>query len=73
MTTLKYLMDREQDLVNRIDKNFNKRVQMLYRLDEDFNKLYESGLSINDIKNPKEAMLLTWYMQYPQIVTAKSS
>lgn len=36
MTTLKYLMDREQNLVDRISKTFDARVQMLYRLDEDF-------------------------------------
>lgn len=34
MTTLKYLMDREQNLVDRISKNFDNRVQMLYKLDE---------------------------------------
>lgn len=34
MTTLQYLMEREQNLVDRIDKNFNSRVQMLHQLDE---------------------------------------
>lgn len=34
MTTLNYLMEREQNLVDRIDKNFNSRVQMLHQLDE---------------------------------------
>ena len=34
MTTLNYLMERERNLVDRIDKNFNGRVQMLHQLDE---------------------------------------
>ena len=34
MTTLKYLMNREQDLVDRISKNFDNRVRMLHELDE---------------------------------------
>lgn len=34
MTTLKYLMDREQNLVTRREDNFNNRVRMLYELDE---------------------------------------
>ena len=34
MTTLKYLMDREENLVERISKNFDNRVKMLYELDE---------------------------------------
>ena len=36
MTTLKYLMEREQNLVDRKQENFDDRVQILYRLDEDF-------------------------------------
>ena len=36
MNTLKYLMDREYSLEDRITKNFNERVRILYQLDEDF-------------------------------------
>ena len=36
MTTLKYLMDREQNLVERIENEFDKHVRMSYELDENF-------------------------------------
>lgn len=34
MTTLQYLIKREQNLVDRKEQNFNDRVQLLYKLDE---------------------------------------
>lgn len=37
MTSLKYLIEREQNLLDRREKNFSDRVQMLYKLDECFN------------------------------------
>lgn len=35
LNTLLQLIEREQNLVNKREKNFNDRVQMLYKLDED--------------------------------------
>ena len=48
MTTLQYLMEREQNLVDRKTKNFDNRVQLLYRLDEDFNMSAEER---SELKN----------------------
>ena len=48
MTTLQYLMEREQNLVDRKTKNFDNRVQLLYRLDEDYNMSAEER---NELKN----------------------
>lgn len=35
LNTLLQLIEREQNLVNKRENNFNDRVQMLYKLDED--------------------------------------
>lgn len=35
LNTLLQLIEREQNLANKREKNFNDRVQMLYKLDED--------------------------------------
>lgn len=48
MTTLQYLLDREQDLVTRREDNFNNRVRMLYKLDE------QKGLTKEERKALKE-------------------
>jgi len=34
MTTLQYLIEREQNLVDRKNKNFDDQIRMLYKLDE---------------------------------------
>lgn len=48
MTSLKYLIEREQNLLDRREKNFNDRVQMLYKLDECFDMSDDERSELKD-------------------------